>query len=244
MSMFGAFKELYHFFKFLKPKTFTYGCFPQTVKPLSVQLTKEGELFRGDDGNLYAEKKISCKKKVTFSDGQKFSDGDCAYFRIEPVLFEIADNIVVVQTVGKGRREKKKNVKSDRVLCLAKYVLAESGQTLELFSSSIKDDTSFSAKNTGIVEMVSVFRGAFSLHSSFWDAFKVKTKKKVTDYALACGVTVKGKKAYHTAMGNHLCVAPSGKIVDHPKKAVFGEVLYLDVPQKEVLALRESQRQK
>ena len=55
---------------------------------------------------------------------------------------------------------------------------------------------------------------------------KRHAKKKPTDFALACGITIKGKYCFHSYQDNNMCVYPNGKLKDYNKKIVCGEVYF------------------
>ena len=80
---------------------------------------------------------------------------------------------------------------------------------------------------------------AYRLTPGVWAREKGHSSKKATDFAIACGVSVKGRKAYHTPMLNGLCAAPSGKSISKPAKVTAGEVLWFSAKKEDALKQRE-----
>lgn len=226
MSLLDPIVNLVTFFKFLKPKTFQYGKFPQSIKSPSVELKEmQYGLFEGSDGATYAPQTVHCKKSVVFSDGQRFADGETAYFKIEPVVWEIGGPVYTKGTKYKGSVEVIKFEKKDSVYCTSKYVLALSGRALESFCFDSDDEKILPDVKPCPVDSYPYFTDAYALKPVMGLSKKRHARKKATDYAIACGVTVKGGKAYHTLMSNSACVAPNGKYAKLPAKSAAGEVL-------------------
>ena len=104
MSFIDPIVKAVTFFKFLRPKTFVYGSFPQSIKSPSVTLkeTQYSGLFEGSDGAMYVSRTVHCKKYVVFSDGQKAADGETAYFRYEPLVWEMGGHMFSREKKKKG----------------------------------------------------------------------------------------------------------------------------------------------
>lgn len=237
MSVSESMGKIVSFFKFLKPRTFLYGRAPQTIKPRSVTVTpSDYGFYDGNDGGLYVKKTISCKKKVTFSDGQKFADGEQAYFRVDPVEWEIGGVVYVKEEIKNRRGDvvKTKYKKSDSVYCTTKYVLAQTGCAYEKLLTEDADEK-FEHSRVHAIETYGDCLGGYSSNGNFASAAKRNAVKKASDYAIACGVTVKGQKAYHTLMQNNQCAAPNGKRVKAPAKLVAGELLRFTAKKDDLL---------
>ena len=115
-KMFNFIYKTISIFKFIKPKTIYFGACPQSIKAKEVELkpTNDG-LFVDKDGLLYAAQKINSKKKLTFSDGQTFNSGEIAYFKIEPIEWEVGRHVYLLKN--------KRNKKSNQFMHISKYVL-------------------------------------------------------------------------------------------------------------------------
>lgn len=217
------------FCKFRKPQTFTYGHCPQSIKPVSVTVkpTDPEGLYEGSDGELYVKQPISCKKNITFSDGQKLSRGDAAYFRIEPVVWEIGGRSYIRKEIKDRRGKVKKTVdeKTENSYCVTKYVLAPMGDAQKAFLVTETDEKVMPRHKVHSPDSYGYAKGCYSLDCKISHAAKSNLRKKATDYAKACGVAVKGQYAYHTRMSNGLCAHPNGKCKDLPAKSTAGELL-------------------
>lgn len=241
MSFIDPIVKAVTFFKFLRPKTFVYGSFPQSIKSPSVTLkeTQYSGLFEGSDGAMYVSRTVHCKKYVVFSDGQKAADGETAYFRYEPLVWEMGGHMFSREKKKKGGIEVTKHKKSDYIYCTSKHVLAPAGKALESLNYGDEDEGAFPGSNQRPVDTVGYYSEAYRLTPGVWAREKGHSSKKATDFAIACGVSVKGRKAYHTPMLNGLCAAPSGKSISKPAKVTAGEVLWFSAKKEDALKQRE-----
>lgn len=240
MSLIDPIVKLVTFFKFLKPKTFTYGIFPQSVKSPSVTLkeTQYSGLFDGSDGATYVSRTVRCKKYVVFSDGQRVADGETAYFKFELLVWEMGGHLFTGEKKHKGSIAVTKYKKSDSVYCTSKYVLAPTGAALDSLGYADSDEGVFSDSIQHPVGLLGYYSDAYAIKPGVWARGKGHASKKATDFAIACGVSVKGRKAYHTAMSNGLCAAPNGKSVSKAGKVTAGEVLWFSAKKEDVLKQR------
>lgn len=239
------------FFKYLKPKTITYCLYPQTVKSSSVTVAAEPDengLYLGSDGNKYVRKIVDCRKSVTLSDKKKYVKGAEAYFKVEPVVWQKGGACYTrIDIKDKhGNLKKIKHKKTGQTYFTAKYVLNAQKKTFsdvgkpygELLISEEEEARlgKHSIKAEGIYANLGA---AFSTDWNIQHSARRNFARKATDYAIASGVTVKGRRAYHTLMSNDMCCAPNGKCKDIPKKAVTGEVLTLTVEAEKMIAKEE-----
>ena len=159
MSFIDPIVKAVTFFKFLRPKTFVYGSFPQSIKSPSVTLkeTQYSGLFEGSDGAMYVSRTVHCKKYVVFSDGQKAADGETAYFRYEPLVWEMGGHMFSREKKKKGGIEVTKHKKSDYIYCTSKHVLAPAGKALESLSYGDEDEGAFPGSNQRPVDTVGYY---------------------------------------------------------------------------------------
>ncbi len=230
----GFFVDLFlkavSFFKYFKPKTFEYGLFPQTIKGEKIKVEARGgecDYFIGDDGERYVEQTVICKRSVTFSNGQKFINGDKAYFKLEPVKWEIGnafyERIEIKDNRGNVRKIKHK--KTDDALCVSQLVLdkkSNANQKIKL----LPDEQIFGDSEIKEIDSVANFCGCYSVGWQYGRSVRRNRIRKISDYAMARGVTSKKGKAYHSVMENNIGIAPSGKIKNFPKATVSGKTLY------------------
>lgn len=229
MAIMQRIKKIVAYFKFLKPQTFTYRAYPQTIKSPSVTVTKSDKydgLFIGSDGEAYVEKVVTCHKRVQFSDGQVFKNGDVAYFKVEPIVWQVGGYIYEREEIKdrKGNVKDTKHKKTDKRYCVSQYILSDKN-TVENIYAHIEDEGKFTDVAFKVCATVANCYGYFSTDWTWTSSARRNSVKRATDYALACGVSVKGGKAYHTDTGNGLCVFPNGKGKDFPKNVVVGELI-------------------
>lgn len=236
MSIIDGALKVVSFFKYLKPKTVKYCMFPQTVKLPSVTVTESQSenLFIGSDGAKYVARTVTCKNSVKFSDGQKYCNGETAYFKVEPVVWETGGRIYAREEVKnkRGKVVKIKRVKTKKNAFVSKYVLSVKGATLDRLLISEEEEKKLGKLSLKVIETVSDFNGCYSIGWKNTRSVRRNNVRRVTDYALACGVGTKGDKAYHTLMGNSLCIYPNGKFKTIPKKVTAGEVLKFNAEPK------------
>ncbi|MGN1373387.1 MAG: hypothetical protein ACI4VK_05000 [Candidatus Coproplasma sp.] len=217
------------FFKYLKPKTITFGAIPQTIKDPSVTVERipgDDTFFLGSDGEEYVEQKILCKRAV-FSNGQRMREGDVAYFKLEPIEWEIAGYCYEYEQIKdrKGRLKKTLRRKTDKRYYVAKYVLADKNTRKQIHVYE-EDEPFVPYRDIHTIGTAYDFSIFYCVGGRSRSGLRRNYRKKATDYAIACGVTVKGRKAYHTLMFNNMCVYPKGKVMTKHKYCVCGEVVY------------------
>lgn len=229
MSLIDTLSKPIAFFKYLKPKTVFFCAMPQTIKEPSVTVEKNPDqegFFIGSDGQEYVEQKVLCKKAV-FSDGQKMREGDVAYFKLEPIEWEIAGDYYKTEEIKDKKGRVKKIVKKNtgKKYYVAKYVLADKNtrKRIRVFKEDEPLVPNRDIRINGAVINYSIF---YSIGGNVERSVRRNHCKEATDFAIACGVKVKGRKAYHTLMDNGMCDSPSGKLVTAPKGCVCGEVVY------------------
>ena len=216
--------------KFRKCKTVTLFSCPQTIKHADVTVEQDPanpRLFIGSDGATYWQQAVTGAKKVLFSDGQILKEGEIAYFKVEPIVWEMGNNVYNREEIKDrhGKIKDYKFTKTERVYFVAKNVLCKQGDTIEHIMST---DEEFAALGDERLRVIGTVAG-LDLFGVGWKATtspSSKRVKKATDFAMACGVTTKKGKAYHTMMDNGMCALPDGKTEDGPKKFIYGEVLY------------------
>lgn len=228
MSIINKIKKLITAIAFLKPKTMFYGMAPQTVKIKGVEVKKvdgEDNIYVDGVGARYAAITIKARRPVTFKDGQTFKPGENAFFKYEKVLWDIGGH--VFEEVSQYKWEK-----NGERYCISKAVLAPDGMSMKYF---LKQDEIANANPI----TVNNFREGYSMEDGYalypnWETHIRKGKRKVTDFALALGVTAKNGRPYHTKNRSGYGVAPNGKIKKQRKNVVYGEVLQFTALETEV----------
>lgn len=238
MSILSPFKRMVSFFKYMKPQSFTYCSFPQTIKDPNVTVEKSpnAEYYLGNDGEKYIALKVAGSKKIKFSDGQKIKGGEIAYFKVEPVEWQVGAFVYSEEKITNKRGKVVKTLyhKTQKRRIVAKYILGAYGRTMSELLISNGEEEKYGKRNISPMSTVAGCNASFIIGRDMESCARRRIVRQATDFAIASGVVVDGRKAYHTFMDtNHMCASPKGKCVVAPGKGAIGDWLtFTSIPEE------------
>lgn len=192
----------------IAPQVIDLFAFPQTLKEKDVVVVKDEEtgLYISYDELGYPsfyQPLIITEDAVKFNDGQVLKKGEMAYFKFEPIEFIVGGAKLHKDNKGRLKKTGLYTLTSKKVLCSAttdayKYFLFDTNEvTLEEFKEGLNALNFTKNATVAFVQNSAHYvKNAFS---------RIKTPKKVTDFAIALGVYHERKKGQFGLTGGRIC---------------------------------------